>query len=77
MPDYYRGKICDPDAVSLDTLNKFLVDESQWEHRLKVDWEQKIKPFAIKNGAKVFGALGMFLLVAVFLKDIVVGNNFQ
>ena len=58
IPDYYRGAICDVTKEEVDTIMAFLRTESVWEGKLKDDWENSVLPYAIKNGAKVFGTIG-------------------
>ena len=58
IPDYYRGAICDVTKEEVDTIMTFLKTESVWEGKLKDDWEKSILPYATKNGAKTFGAIG-------------------
>ena len=38
----------------------FLKEHTQWKP-LKEDWEQKIRPFAEKKGAQVYGTIGKFI----------------
>ena len=54
LPDYYRGKMKDP---AEDGLVEFVTAETQWS-KLKLDWEEKIAPYAKKHGAQVFGSVG-------------------
>ena len=58
VPDYYRGAICDVTKEELETIMKFLRDESVWEGKLKDDWEKSIFPYATENGATSFGTIG-------------------
>jgi len=54
MPDFYRGDMCEPTEARIGT---FIKEVTNWD-KLKVDWEQKIKPYAEKHGAKTYGAVG-------------------
>ena len=54
MPDFYRGDMCEPTEARIGT---FIKDVTNWD-KLKVDWEQKIKPYAEKHGAQTYGAVG-------------------
>jgi len=55
LPDYYRdGKFHD---VKNPGTMEFLKDQSDWS-KLKVDFEDKVLPFARENGATTFGAIG-------------------
>lgn len=57
MPDYYRGTWIDPRAGG--DVRKFILDQSQWKDgKLKSDVEEKVIPYAEKNGAKTFGTIG-------------------
>ena len=61
IPDYYRGKMINPMMSQREDLVKFVKNETQWEGNLKVDWEEKIRPYALQHGAKTFGAIGKTL----------------
>jgi hypothetical protein len=37
---------------------EFVKKETNWSENLRLDWEDKIKPYALKQGAKTFGAIG-------------------
>jgi len=56
IPDYYRnGDGRDP---TKDTdMVQFIKEKTNWT-KLQVDWKEKILPYAQKNGAKSFGAVG-------------------
>jgi hypothetical protein len=41
-----------------EELVEFVNKETQWEEKLKVDWEEKTRPYALKHGAETFGAIG-------------------
>ena len=58
IPDYYRGMMINPMTSSQDQLMEFVKTKTQWEGSLKNDWEEKVHPYALKHGAKVFGAIG-------------------
>ena len=63
MPDWYRGTLQDP-ADGIPPLVEFIKRESQWE-KLAKDWEEKVRPYAEKHGAKVFGTIGENKLTVV------------
>jgi len=55
LPDFYRDrKFHDPKNPG---TMEFLKEKSQW-NELKVDFEEKVLPFAKENGAVSFGAIG-------------------
>ncbi len=54
IPDYFRGRSQNP--TSPGTM-EFIKDVSQWS-KLKLDWEERVLPYAKKHGAKTFGAMG-------------------
>ena len=55
LPDFYRGEMRNP-FTDTDLLD-FCKNVTQWD-KLKSDWENKIKPYSEKHGAKTFGAVG-------------------
>ena len=62
IPDYYRGKLLiNPMTAKQEDAVKFVKNKTQWEGNLKVDWEEKIQPYALQHGAKTFGAIGEIL----------------
>ncbi len=54
MPDYFRGRWQDP---SQPGTPQFVKEVTQWP-RLKLDWEERILPYARRNGARTFCAMG-------------------
>ena len=56
MPDWYRGKIQDPDD-GIPELVAFVKRETNWT-LLKREWEDIVRPYAIKQGARIFGTIG-------------------
>jgi hypothetical protein len=58
IPDYFRGKMINPMTSPREELVEFVNKETQWEEKLKVDWEEKTRPYALKHGAETFGAIG-------------------
>ena len=56
MPDWYRGKLQDP-ADGIPELIEFIKKETVWPDMLK-QWNEIIKPYAEKHGAKTFGSIG-------------------
>ena len=69
IPDYYRGEVCNVTTVNGQRVCKrskedfikiqtFIKKHTAWDDKLRADWEKSIFPYAIKNGAKSFGALG-------------------
>ncbi len=56
LPDWYRGKLQDP-AEGPEKLVPFIKAETKWDV-IKSDWQKKVRPFAEKSGAKVFGTVG-------------------
>lgn len=59
LPDYYRGDcILDLTSKTPEELKDFVMKTTIWEKTGKMDWESKIKPLAIKLGAKTFGTVG-------------------
>ena len=58
IPDYYRGTMINPMTSGRDQLIEFVKIKTQWEGGLKLDWEEKVRPYALKHGAKTFGAIG-------------------
>ena len=62
LPDYYCGKMINPKVSPREELGEFIKNETQWEGHLQKVWEEKIKPYAVQHGAKMFGTIGNFLL---------------
>lgn len=62
LPDYYCGKMINPKVSPREELGEFIKNETQWEGHLQKAWEEKIKPYAVQHGAKMFGTIGNFLL---------------
>ena len=58
IPDYYRGTMINPMTSGRDQLIEFVKNKTQWEGSLQLDWEEKVRPYALKHGAKTFGAIG-------------------
>ena len=58
IPDYFRGEMINPMTKPREEIVEFVKKQSQWEGHLKLDWEEKIQPYALKHGAKTFGAIG-------------------
>ncbi len=56
LPDWYRGKMQDP-ADGMDKLVAFIKEETKWDV-IKADWDGKIRPYAERHGAKIFGSIG-------------------
>jgi hypothetical protein len=56
VPDYYRGEMRDP-TVDKDFM-AFMQRQSNWAGQLEQDWLKRIRPHALKHGAKRFGSLG-------------------
>ena len=56
LPDWYRGKLQDP-AEGMDKLGAFIKAETVWE-TIKADWDNKVRPYAERHGAKTYGAIG-------------------
>ncbi len=56
MPDWYRGETSDSHA-EMQVLIDFTRRHTQWENFLR-DWNDKIKPYALKHGARSFGTVG-------------------
>ena len=56
MPDWYRGKLQGP-VEGMEKLALFIKAETNWE-AIKADFQKKVRPYAEKHGAKVFGAIG-------------------
>ena len=54
IPDYFRGGSQHPREPGVP---EFLKKHTQWEN-LKQDYLEKIKPYAIKHGAKTFSSVG-------------------
>lgn len=58
LPDYYAGKMINPETSPKEELLEFVKKETDWEGTLKSVWENKIRPYAVNHGAKTFGAIG-------------------
>ena len=58
LPDYYCGKMVNPMTTPREQLVEFVKNETQWEDTLKKVWEEKIMPYAVQHGAKIFGSIG-------------------
>jgi len=58
IPDYYRGKMINLMTSPREEVVEVMKKLTQWEETLKVDWEEKIQPYALKHGAATFGAIG-------------------
>ncbi len=70
MPDYYRGEMCDPFKDGAKVPD-FVKKHTQWAN-LKADWDNKVRPYAEKNGAQVYGAVGTKIMnqkKETYLKD--------
>jgi dienelactone hydrolase len=79
VPDYYRGEMRDP-AVDKDFM-AFMKGKSEWS-QLEQDWVKRIRPHALRHGAKRFGSLGTCWGTYVTLKlcgrgEIEVGVNWH
>ena len=58
IPDYFRGKMVNPDTSTWEIILESVKEVSQWRPQLKEDWEKKILPYAKSHGAKTFGTIG-------------------
>ena len=58
IPDYFRGEMINPMNKPREEIVDFVKKQTQWDGKLKQDWEEKIQPYALKHGAKTFGAIG-------------------
>jgi hypothetical protein len=58
IPDYFRGEMINPINKPREEIVEFVKKQTQWDDKLKQDWEEKIKPYALEHGAKTFGAIG-------------------
>lgn len=56
MPDYFRGGKADF-SLGWQVAAEFVNNETQWS-QLKVDWEEKVKPYAEEQGCTAFSAIG-------------------
>ena len=56
LPDWYRGEATDSYA-EVPVLIEFTKRHTQWANFL-ADWNEKIKPYAVKHGARSFGTIG-------------------
>ena len=54
IPDYFRGSWQDPRQPGVP---EFLRKHTQWDN-LKRDYLDRIKPYAVRHGAKQFAAVG-------------------
>ena len=54
IPDYFRGGSQHPREPGVP---EFLRQHTQWEN-LRRDFQDKIKPYALKHGAKTFASVG-------------------
>jgi hypothetical protein len=61
IPDYYRGKMIDPMKESREKLKEFVKVETDWENKLKKDWDT-VRVFAESLGAKTFGTIGKLFI---------------
>ncbi len=69
IPDYFDGGMIDPTSAPKEELIDFVEKQFQWDGKLKEDWEEKIRPYALKHGAKTFGAIGIFKMWNWFVCD--------
>jgi hypothetical protein len=58
IPDYFCGKMINPMTSPREEVMEVVQNVTQWDETLKVDWEEKIQPYALKHGATTFGAIG-------------------
>jgi hypothetical protein len=58
IPDYFDGGMVNPMTSPREELVAFMKKQTDWEGKLKLDWEEKIRPYALEHGAKTFGAIG-------------------
>ncbi len=58
IPDYFDGGMINPMTSPREELGAFVKKQSDWDGKLKLDWEDKIRPYALDHGAKTFGAIG-------------------
>ena len=63
IPDYYRGTMLNPMTAGQDQIMEFVKTNTQWQGNLKLDWEEKVQPYALKHGAKTFGAIGKLNII--------------
>ena len=55
IPDYYRGTFMEPWKPEAPD---FIKEKTNWAN-LKNDWENKVRPYAQKHGARKFAAIGI------------------
>ena len=58
IPDYFDGGMVNPMTSPREELVAFMKKQTDWDGKLKLDWEEKIRPYALEHGAKTFGAIG-------------------
>jgi len=77
LTDLFRGKMIDPFKVSTEKLVEFVKIETDWENKLKKDWEA-VRVYAEGHGAKTFGAIGnpkcTFWLLSTFGYSLFLGT---
>ena len=58
IPDYFDIALVSPMTTPMEELIPFLKNHTDWEGKLRLDWEEKIHPYALGHGAKTFGTIG-------------------
>ena len=58
IPDYFDIALVSPMTTPMEKLIPFLKKHTDSDGKLKLDWEDKIHPYALEQGAKTFGTIG-------------------